>query len=54
MSNRTTGRIVGALFLAAFARYGAGSALVDVPAGLPLMLLNPVVVATSVPARCSS
>ena len=46
MSNRTTGRIVGALFLAAFACYGVGSALVVLPVGPPLMLLNSVVVAT--------
>ena len=46
MSNRTTGRIVGALFLAAFVCYGVGSALVDRPVGAALMLLNSVVVAT--------
>jgi hypothetical protein len=46
MSNRTTGRIVGALFLAAFVCYGVGSALVDCPVGPSLMLLNSVVVAT--------
>ena len=34
MSNRTTGRIVGVLFLAAFACYGVGSALVDSPSAL--------------------
>ena len=31
MSNRTTGRIVGVLFLAAFLCYGVGSAIVDRP-----------------------
>ena len=46
MSNLTAGRIVGALFLAAFPCYGVGSALVDLPVGPPLMLLNSVVVAT--------
>ena len=46
MSNRTTGRFVGALFLAAFVCYGVGSALVDRPVGAALMLLNSVVVAT--------
>jgi hypothetical protein len=46
MSNRTTGRIVGVLFLAAFLCYGVGSALVDRPLGPALMLLNSVVVAT--------
>jgi hypothetical protein len=46
MSNRTNGRIVGALFLAAFVFYGLGSALVDRPVGAALMLLNSVVVAT--------
>jgi hypothetical protein len=46
MSNRTTGRIVGVLFLAAFVCYGVGGALVDRPVGLALVLLNSVVVAT--------
>jgi hypothetical protein len=46
MSNRTTGRIVGVLFLAAFLCYGVGSALVARPVGPALMLLNSVVVAT--------
>jgi hypothetical protein len=46
MSHRTIGRIVGALFLAAFVCYGVGSALVDRPLGLALMLLNSAVVAT--------
>ena len=45
MSNRTTGRIVGVLFLAAFLCYGVGSAIVDRPFGPALMLLNSVVVA---------
>jgi hypothetical protein len=46
MSNLTTGRIVGALFLAAFVCYGAGSALGDSPIGVALVMLNSVVVAT--------
>jgi Domain of unknown function (DUF4386) len=46
MSHRTIGRIVGALFLAAFVCYGVGSALVDRPLGPALMLLNSAVVAT--------
>src|SRR5215218_2432331 len=46
MSNRATGRIVGALFLAAFVCYGVGSAVADRAAGAALMLLNSVVVAT--------
>lgn len=46
MSHRTIGRIVGALFLAAFVCYGVGSALADRPVGPALMLLNSVVVAT--------
>ena len=46
MSNRTTGRIVGALFLAAFVFYGVGNALVDRPVGAALILLNSLVVAT--------
>jgi hypothetical protein len=46
MSHRTTGRIVGALFLTAFACYGVGSALVDSPVGVALVMLNSVVVAT--------
>jgi hypothetical protein len=45
MSNRTKGRIVGLLFLAAFVFYGVGSALVDRPVGPALMLLNSGVVA---------
>ncbi len=45
MSDRTVGRIVGALFLAAFVCYGVGSALVDRPLGTALMLLNSAVVA---------
>ena len=46
MSHRTIGRIVGALFFAAFVCYGVGSALVDRPLGPALMLLNSAVVAT--------
>jgi Domain of unknown function (DUF4386) len=46
MSNRADGRIVGALFLAAFVCYGVGSAVADRAAGAALMLLNSVVVAT--------
>jgi Domain of unknown function (DUF4386) len=46
MSNLTTGRIVGALFLAAFVCYGAGSALVTNPIGVALVMLNSGVVAT--------
>jgi hypothetical protein len=46
MTNRTTGRIVGALFIAAFVLYGVGSALADRAIGATLMLLNSVVVAT--------
>jgi hypothetical protein len=46
MSHPTTGRIVGALFLAAFFCYGVGTALADRPGGPALMLLNSVVVAT--------
>ena len=46
MSNLTTGRIVGALFLTAFACYGVGSALGDSPIGVALVMLNSVVVAT--------
>ena len=46
MSNLSTGRIVGALFLAAFVCYGAGSALIDSPIGVALVMLNSVVVAT--------
>jgi Domain of unknown function (DUF4386) len=45
MSNRAIGRIVGALFLAAFVCYGVGSAFADRAAGAALMLLNSVVVA---------
>ena len=46
MSNLSTGRIVGVLFLAAFVCYGAGSALIDSPIGVALVMLNSVVVAT--------
>ena len=46
MSNLTTGRIVGTLFLTAFACYGVGSALGDSPIGVALVMLNSVVVAT--------
>jgi hypothetical protein len=46
MANLTTGRIVGALLLAAFACYGVGSALVAEPIGVVLVMLNSVVVAT--------
>ena len=46
MSNRTNGRIVGALFLAAFVFYGVGNALVDRPVGAALILLNSLVVGT--------
>ena len=45
MSNRTSGRIVGSLFLAAFVCYGVGNALIDRPVGVALILLNSVVVA---------
>ena len=46
MSNRTIGRVVGGLFLAAFVCYGVGTALVGRPVGPPLILLNSVVVVT--------
>jgi Domain of unknown function (DUF4386) len=46
MSNLSTGHIVGVLFLAAFVCYGAGSALIDSPIGVALVMLNSVVVAT--------
>ena len=46
MSNRVIGRIVGALFLAAFVCYGVGSAIADRAPGAALMLLNSVVVTT--------
>jgi hypothetical protein len=45
MSSRAIGRMVGALFLAAFVCYGVGSAFADSAAGAALMLLNSVVVA---------
>jgi hypothetical protein len=45
MSSRAIGRMVGALFLAAFVCYGVGSAFADRAAGTALMLLNSVVVA---------
>jgi hypothetical protein len=45
MSSRAIGRMVGALFLAAFVCYGVGSAFADRAAGAALMLLNSVVVA---------
>jgi hypothetical protein len=44
--HRQAGRLVGALFLAAFLFYGIGSALAPAPAGLTLMLLNSADVAT--------
>ena len=40
MSPRTSGRIVGALILAAFVLYGAGSALVDAGSGSPADLAD--------------
>lgn len=40
MPHPQAGRLVGALFLAAFLLYGLGSALAPAPAGLTLMLLN--------------
>ncbi|WP_017601532.1 DUF4386 family protein [Nocardiopsis lucentensis] len=46
MSHRSSGRLVGTLFLAAFALYGGGGSLADQPVGLGLMLLNSVAVAT--------
>ncbi|MFV2197847.1 DUF4386 family protein [Nocardiopsis sp. LOL_012] len=45
MSPRSTGRVAGALFLAAFVLYGGGGALSDRPVGLGLMLANSVAVA---------
>jgi hypothetical protein len=44
MSPRTSGRIVGALFLSAFVFYGGGSALGPVPGGVALIFLNSVAV----------
>lgn len=46
MSHRSTGRVVGALFLAAMGCYGAGSALIDSTLGRVLVVLNSVVVLT--------
>ena len=40
MSSRTTGRIVGALFLVAFIAYGGGSALVNAGSGTPAVLAD--------------
>jgi hypothetical protein len=40
MNHRTSGRIAGALFLAAFLLYGGGSALGATPGGIALILLN--------------
>jgi hypothetical protein len=40
MNHRTAGRIVGALFLAAFLFYGIGSALGASPVGIALIILN--------------
>jgi hypothetical protein len=44
MSPRTSGRIVGALFLSAFVFYGGGSALGPVPGGIALIFLNSIAV----------
>lgn len=44
MTLRTSGRIAGALFLAAFVLYGVGSALGATPVGITLILLNSVAV----------
>lgn len=46
MSTRTTGRIVGALFLSAFALYGGGSAFAGSAVGATLLLLNSAAVIT--------
>ena len=46
MTIRTTGRLVGALFLLAILCYGIGSAIAPHVAGTALMLLNSVVVVT--------
>lgn len=50
MSTRTTGRVIGALFLSAFALYGSGAALAGsastARAGVVLMVANCVAVAT--------
>ena len=46
MTNSLTSRILGALFLGAFVSYGVGSALVDRPVGVALMLLNSMAVGT--------
>lgn len=45
MTPRTAGRIVGALFLAAFVFYGVGTALGPAAAGVALILLNSIGVA---------
>lgn len=44
MNYRTSGRIVGALFLAAFLLYGGGSALGATPGGIVLIFLNSIAV----------
>ena len=44
MPTRTSGRVVGALFLSAFVFYGVGTALADRPVGIALILLNSVAV----------
>jgi len=44
MTIRTSGRIAGALFLAAFILYGVGAALGDAPGGIALVLLNSIAV----------
>jgi hypothetical protein len=44
MNHRTAGRIVGALFLAAFLFYGIGSALGASPVGIALIILNSMAV----------
>ncbi len=46
MTLRTTGRLVGALFLLAILCYGTGSAIAPHVAGTVLLLLNSVVVVT--------
>ncbi|SDE21371.1 DUF4386 family protein [Glycomyces harbinensis] len=45
MSPRTSGRLAGALFLAAFLFYGIGTALADQPVGIALIFLNSAAVA---------
>lgn len=44
MSPRTSGRIVGGLFLSAFVFYGGGVALGPVPGGVALIFLNSIAV----------